>query len=63
MYTLPAHRRQGLAKAILAQAMHFAQAAGCQKIWLHASPAGRALYESHGFRADGAYLAWTPQRC
>lgn len=61
MYTLPEFRRRGLAKAILTQAMAFAQEAGCGKVWLHASPAGRALYEEQGFRANDTYLEWLPE--
>lgn len=60
MYTLPEYRRQGLAKAILQQAMRFAQTDGCKKVWLHASRAGRGLYESQGFRANDSYLDWAP---
>lgn len=58
MYTLPEYRKQGLAKAIMEHAMRFAREAGCQKVWLHASPAGHALYESYGFQANVSYLEW-----
>lgn len=61
MYTLPEYRKQGLAKAILEHAMSFAHESGCAKVWLHTSPAGRALYEAHGFCAHSSYLEWMPR--
>jgi ribosomal protein S18 acetylase RimI-like enzyme len=62
MYTLPQYRKQGFARKILETAMRFAQQAGCQKVWLHASPAGRTLYESQGFCADSSYLVWASKQ-
>lgn len=59
MYTLPEYRKRGLAKAILRQAMLFAESAGFKKIWLHTTAAGRRLYESCGFRGSDSYLEWT----
>ena len=61
MYTLHEHRKQGLAKAILERAMSFALETGCGKVWIHASPAGRSLYELQGFCANASYLEWVPQ--
>lgn len=60
MYTLHEYRKQGLAKAILEQAMKLAKERGCGKVWLHASTAGRHLYESMGFRGESSYMEWVP---
>jgi ribosomal protein S18 acetylase RimI-like enzyme len=46
----PAHRRRGLARCLTEAAVAFLQESGCHKIRLHASPAGRPLYEQLGFR-------------
>ncbi|WP_069803654.1 GNAT family N-acetyltransferase [Thermogemmatispora onikobensis] len=50
MYTLPAWRGQGLARAILRQIIAYArQHTSARRLWLHASDAGRPLYASEGF--------------
>jgi GNAT superfamily N-acetyltransferase len=46
----PRFERRGLGRAITA---HAVAAAGERVVWLHASKAGRPLYESMGFVADG----------
>ncbi|HHQ4565590.1 MULTISPECIES: GNAT family N-acetyltransferase [unclassified Aeromonas] len=58
MYTLPAHRRQGLAGALLDQMADYARAQQLGRVWLHASDEGRPLYERIGFVANPAYLEW-----
>lgn len=58
MYTLPEYRKQGLAKAILQQAMQYAREQGFGKIWLHASDDGQALYAASGFVTSADYMEW-----
>ncbi|HDX8441688.1 GNAT family N-acetyltransferase [Aeromonas hydrophila] len=60
MYTLPAHRRQGLAGALLGQMADYARVQQLGRVWLHASDEGRPLYERIGFVANPAYLEWQP---
>ena len=52
----PRHRRQGIAKALLQEAMHRARAQGAEAAWLEVRPtnqAAQALYESFGFQTVG----------
>jgi len=49
MYTDPAYRRRRLAKQIVLKAIEFCQASGFRGLRLHASDAGRLVYESLGF--------------
>ncbi|HLA77078.1 MAG TPA: GNAT family N-acetyltransferase [Vicinamibacteria bacterium] len=50
MYTEPAFRRQGLARLVLERAIACCREEGFGSVFLHAAEAGRALYESLGFR-------------
>jgi len=50
IYTEPQARRRGLAKQLLHVIIDWCRAHGLATVSLHASPAGRALYESIGFR-------------
>nr|BBH95232.1 N-acetyltransferase [Thermogemmatispora argillosa] len=51
MYTLPAWRGQGLARAILRHIIAYArQQTPARRLWLRATDAGRPLYASEGFR-------------
>lgn len=50
VYTAPAWRRRGVAEALVRRALAWAEARGCSSVALHASDAGRALYERLGFR-------------
>lgn len=50
MYTEPEARRRGLAKQLLQTMLDWCRAEGLRTVSLHASPAGRALYESLGFQ-------------
>jgi GNAT superfamily N-acetyltransferase len=50
MYTAPAHRRQGIARRVVETIVEWCRAEGFTAIALHASKAGRPLYESFGFQ-------------
>jgi ribosomal protein S18 acetylase RimI-like enzyme len=49
VYTEPAARRRGLARAIVDACIGHARDAGCTRCCLHASEEGRGLYEELGF--------------
>lgn len=49
MYTQPAARRQGVARRLLHVMLEWCQQRGFRAVSLHASSAGRPLYESIGF--------------
>ena len=49
VYTEPEFRRRGLARRIVLAAVDACRAAGLRRLTLHASLAGRPLYESLGF--------------
>ena len=49
MYTLPAYRRQGIASALIERLLGEAEERGVKVINLHATPAGKAVYEKFGF--------------
>ncbi len=51
MYTEPEHRRRGLARRLMEAMVDWCRREGYATLSLHASDAGRALYESLGFRA------------
>jgi len=50
VYTEPAYRRRGLAKRLVLTALACSREHGADAVILHASPDGRALYESLGFK-------------
>jgi GNAT superfamily N-acetyltransferase len=50
VYTEPAHRRNGLGRALMTTALEWCTANQVSPVILHASPDGRALYESLGFK-------------
>lgn len=56
MYTAPAHRGRGAARGIAQAALAWARQRGVPKLILHATPAGRALYETLGFTGSMAYM-------
>lgn len=61
IYTEPTARRKGLAHAIVDACIRQAKEAGCTRATLHASEAGRALYERFGFeRTDEMWLDLRP---
>jgi GNAT superfamily N-acetyltransferase len=49
MYTRPEWRRRGIASLLLQRLIQSAKEAGASRIWLHATPAGRPVYERAGF--------------
>jgi GNAT superfamily N-acetyltransferase len=51
VYAEPAYRRQGMARALMKQALTWCAANEVDAIILHASNEGRSLYESLGFVA------------
>jgi ribosomal protein S18 acetylase RimI-like enzyme len=51
VYTRRDSRRQGHARRLMQAAIDWCRARGIDTIVLHASPDGRALYESLGFAA------------
>jgi GNAT superfamily N-acetyltransferase len=50
MYTEPAYRRQGLARQVLESMIAWCREQGVGSVSLHASDAGRPLYELLGFK-------------
>lgn len=56
MYTAPAHRGRGAARGIVELALAWARERGARKVLLHATPAGRVLYQTLGFTGAPAYM-------
>jgi GNAT superfamily N-acetyltransferase len=52
MFTEPAWRGKGVARAIVQEAIAWSRARGQTRLALHASAAGRPLYERLGFQAS-----------
>ena len=52
VYVDPAHRQQGVARRLMDTIIRWAPGVGIVRLVLHASPAGRHLYESLGFFAS-----------
>lgn len=50
MYTEPEYRKKGVATLIIEESIKWAKANGYDRIDLHASPIGKALYEQFGFK-------------
>ena len=49
VYTEPAFRRHGLARALMLDLLDWARSSGLDSLVLHATPDGRPLYEALGF--------------
>lgn len=58
MATAPEHRRRGHGRALLARVLNTYRARGVARFYLHATEAGRPLYESLGFDTVGSYSLW-----
>ncbi len=60
MYTLPPWRGRGVATALLAELLRFAQASAAGGLRLHATEEGRPIYQRAGFRqtATEMELRW-----
>jgi GNAT superfamily N-acetyltransferase len=52
IYVVPAHRRRGLARLIIQQAIHWSKANQLDLLTLTASSEGRPLYEALGFTSS-----------
>jgi GNAT superfamily N-acetyltransferase len=52
VYTEPEFRRRGLARCLMEAALGWCRGNGIDVVILHASPEGRALYESLGFQVS-----------
>ena len=60
MYVDPAHRRQGLAKHLVQLCLDESRRRGLRVATLHASDAGRPLYESFGFAPTNEMFYFHP---
>jgi GNAT superfamily N-acetyltransferase len=58
VYTDPQWRRRGVARALMKELMEWAMACGYDRVVLHASDAGKSLYESLGFMPTNE-MRWT----
>ena len=59
--TLEAHRRRGLATALMKLMLRDAAARGCSTASVQATPMAEGVYASVGFRDLGRYLEYVPQ--
>lgn len=59
VYTEPAWRRQGLARALMREIMTWAAERSYDRVVLHAAPDGRSLYASLGFVPTNE-MRWDP---
>ncbi|WP_042372650.1 GNAT family N-acetyltransferase [Streptacidiphilus neutrinimicus] len=55
--TVPAHQRSGLGSVVMRSLQQEARAAGATRAVLGATPAGRALYESLGWRSQTGFAS------
>ena len=58
MYTDPAYRRRGIAKALLAKVIDAARAWGCGAVQITASDMGVLLYTDFGFVKNGNFMQY-----
>ena len=61
VYTEPAHRRQGISRALMQAVTLWARDQHYDRVVLHASNDGRPLYESLGFQPTNEMI-WFPGR-
>jgi len=60
VYTEPAHRRRGLARAIMDAIHTWCREAGVSSVALNASPEGRPLYEALGYHVSPHPMMFLP---
>jgi GNAT superfamily N-acetyltransferase len=60
VYTEPAHRQRGIARALMQTVMDWAGDQGLDRVVLHASDAGRPMYVALGF-APTNEMRWNPK--
>jgi GNAT superfamily N-acetyltransferase len=60
VYTEPAWRGKGIARALMQKVMDWARVQGSDRVVLHASAAGRPLYQSLGFIPTNE-MRWSPE--
>ena len=60
VYTEPQWRGQGIARALMREVMGWASEQGTDRVVLHASDAGRPLYESLGFHSTNEMRWFVP---
>lgn len=58
MYTLPAYRRRGIARALLGRVTEEAREMGCGCVQITASDMGVLLYTDFGFRKNGNFMEY-----
>ncbi len=61
VYTEPEWRGKGIARALMTALMDWSVGEGFDRVLLHASDAGRPLYESLGFASTNE-MRWSPAR-
>ncbi len=49
MYTIPECRGRGIAAVLLDEIIDFAKGTDARRVWLHATPVARSIYEKAGF--------------
>lgn len=60
VYTEPEHRGRGLARVLVGQALEHCRERGVRTVALHASEAGRRIYEGLGFSASNEMIWRAP---
>ena len=58
MYTVPAYRRRGIAKELLARVVNEARDYGCGSVQITASDMGVLLYTDFGFVKNGNFMQY-----
>ena len=63
VYVKPEHRGRGIAGSLTQVLMQYLQSQGCTEVRLHASPAGRPVYEKLGFLPASEMILQLPATC
>ncbi len=61
MYTVPAHRKRGIATRLFALIADEAKEMGCERVALVATEMGRPIYEKYGFAKDERSMSFFPK--